>query len=207
MDSSGNYASYSAFRLTAIQNKFVNYGWEGFSFHKIVFNSNENRYISQQSRTIRLPIHITEKLNKIKRVQRELSQKFGRNPTVTEIAEVLGFKPSQIREYLWLARKPISLDVSVGAEQNTQLQDLLKDESSSPFDYFVKESLKQTVQDLLSKLSPQQQEILTLRYGLTGEEELTLKQVSQRTGICQEKVLLLQRQALTFLRRYLTSCT
>ncbi len=163
------------------------------------------RAISQQSRTIRLPIHITEKLNKIKRVQRELSQKLGRNPTVTEIAEVLDFKPSQVREYLRLARKPMSLDVQVGTEQNTQLQDLLASESSSPFDYVVKESFKQTIQDLLSKLSPQQQEILTLRFGLTGEEELTLKQISQRTGICQDRVLLLQRQAFSFLRRYGTS--
>ena len=163
------------------------------------------RAISQQSRTIRLPIHITEKLNKIKRVRRELSQKFGRNPTVNEIAEVLGFKPSQILECLRLADKPISLDVSVGAEQNTQLQDLFASESYSPENFVVRESLKQTVRDLISQLSPQQQQVLTLRYGLTGEEELTLKQVSQRTGICQEKVLLLQRQALTFLRRYGTS--
>lgn len=163
------------------------------------------RAISQQSRTIRLPIHITEKLNKIKRVQRELSQKLSRNPTVTEIAEALGFKPSQIRECLRLARKPMSLDVKVGTEQNTQLQDLLVSESYSPFDYVVKESLKQTVQNLLSKLSPQQQEILTLRFGLTGEEELTLKQISPRTGICQDRVLLLQRQAFSFLRRYGTN--
>ncbi|MBF2014827.1 MAG: RNA polymerase sigma factor, RpoD/SigA family [Rivularia sp. T60_A2020_040] len=163
------------------------------------------RAISQQSRTIRLPIHVTEKLNKIKRVQRELSQKLGRNPTVTEISEILGLKPSQIREYLHLARQPMSLDIRLGAEQNTQLQDLLEDESSSPFDYVVKESLKQTVKDLLSKLPPQQQEILTLRYGLTGGEELTLTQVSQLTGICQERVLLLQRQAFAFLRRYGTN--
>ncbi|MGB3641167.1 MAG: RpoD/SigA family RNA polymerase sigma factor [Rivularia sp. (in: cyanobacteria)] len=163
------------------------------------------RAISQQSRTIRLPIHITEKLNKIKRVQRELSQKLGRNPTVIEIAEALGFKPNQVRECLRLACKPMSLDVKVGTEQNTQLQDLLLSENYSPFDYVVKESLKQTVQNLLSKLSPQQQEILTLRFGLTGEEELTLKQISQRTGICQDRVLLLQRQAFSFLRRYGTS--
>lgn len=124
---------------------------------------------------------------------------------MTEIAEALGFKASQIRECLRLARKPMSLDVKVGTEQNTQLQDLLVSENYSPFDYVVKESLKQTVQNLLSKLSPQQQEILTLRFGLTGEEELTLKQISQRTGICQDRVLLLQRQAFSFLRRYGTN--
>ncbi|MGB7377859.1 MAG: RpoD/SigA family RNA polymerase sigma factor, partial [Rivularia sp. (in: cyanobacteria)] len=157
------------------------------------------RAISQQSRTIRLPIHITEKLNKIKKVQRELSQKFGRNPSVTEIAEVMEVKPSQIRDYLSLARKPMSLDVRVGEEQNTDLQDLLEDNSFSPEDYVLEESLNQTVKDLLSKLSPQQQEILTLRYGLVDGKELTLNQVSQRMGISRQRVLQLQRQALAFL--------
>ncbi|MDY6898650.1 MAG: RpoD/SigA family RNA polymerase sigma factor [Cyanobacteriota bacterium] len=160
------------------------------------------RAISQQSRTIRLPIHITEKLNKIKKVQRELSQKFGRNPSVTEIAEVMEVKPSQIRDYLSLARKPMSLDVRVGEEQNTDLQDLLEDDSFSPEDYVLEESLNQTIKDLLSKLSPQQQEILTLRYGLVDGKELTLNQVSQRMGISRQRVLQLQRQALAFLRRY-----
>ncbi|MBV6623008.1 MAG: RpoD/SigA family RNA polymerase sigma factor [Rivularia sp. (in: Bacteria)] len=160
------------------------------------------RAISQQSRTIRLPIHITEKLNKIKRVQRELSQKFGRNPNFTEIAGVLEVKPSQIRDYLSLARKPMSLDVPVGEEQNTELQDLLEDDSFSPEDFVIQESLKQTIKDLLSKLSPQQQEILTLRFGLEDGQELTLNQVSQRMGISRQRVLQLQRQALAFLRRY-----
>ncbi|MBV6625171.1 MAG: RpoD/SigA family RNA polymerase sigma factor [Rivularia sp. (in: Bacteria)] len=160
------------------------------------------RAISQQSRTIRLPIHITEKLNKIKRVQRELSQKLGHNPTVNEIAEVLEVKPSQIRDYLNLARKPISLDVRVGEKKNAKLQDLLKDDSFSPEDFVMEESLQQTVKDLLSKLSPQQQEILSLRYGLEGGQELTLNQVSQRMGISRQRVIQLQRQALAFLGRY-----
>ena len=160
------------------------------------------RAISQQSRTIRLPIHITEKLNKIKRVQRELSQKLGRNPTVIEIAEVLEVKPNQIRDYLSLARKPMSLDVRVGEEKNTELKDLLEDDSFSPEDFVLEESLNQTIKDLLSKLSPQQQEILTLRFGLEDGQELTLNQVSQRMGISRQRVLQLQRQALSFLRRY-----
>ena len=160
------------------------------------------RAISQQSRTIRLPIHITEKLNKIKRIQRELSQKLGHNPTATEIAEVLEVKPSQIRDYLSLARKPMSLDVRVGEEQNTELKDLLEDNSFSPEDFVMEESLQQTIKDLLSKLSSQQQEILSLRYGLMDGKELTLNQVSQRMGISRQRVLQLQRQALAFLRRY-----
>ena len=83
------------------------------------------RAIAQQARTIRLPIHITEKLNKIKRVQRELSQKLGRSPNATEIGMELELEPRQVREYLSIARQPISLDVRIGDNQDTELQDLL----------------------------------------------------------------------------------
>ena len=90
------------------------------------------RAIAQQSRTIRLPIHITEKLNKIKKTQRELAQKLGRNATPAEIAQILEIEPSQIREYLSMARQPISLDVRVGDNQDTELSELLEDDGISP---------------------------------------------------------------------------
>ena len=96
----------------------------------------------------------------------------------------------------------MSLDVRVGEEKNTELKDLLEDDSFSPEDFVLEESLNQTIKDLLSKLSPQQQEILTLRFGLEDGQELTLNQVSQRMGISRQRVLQLQRQALSFLRRY-----
>src|SRR6476661_3587753 len=86
------------------------------------------RAIAQQARTIRLPIHITEKLNKIKRVQRELSQKLGRSPSAIEIAKELELEPEQIREFLILSRQPVSLDLRVGDNQDTELQDLLEDD-------------------------------------------------------------------------------
>ena len=86
------------------------------------------RAIAQQGRTIRLPIHITEKLNKIKKVQRELAQTLGRSPTPTEIAKELELEPAQIREYLNMARQPVSLDVRVGENQDTELQEMLEDD-------------------------------------------------------------------------------
>ncbi|MEM6592751.1 MAG: sigma-70 family RNA polymerase sigma factor, partial [Cyanobacteria bacterium P01_C01_bin.73] len=103
------------------------------------------RAIAQQARTIRLPIHITEKLNKIKRVQRELSQKLGRSPNPAEIGEALELEPKQIRDYLLMARQPISLDVRIGDNQDTELQDLLEDDGDSPEDFTVQESLKQDI--------------------------------------------------------------
>lgn len=159
------------------------------------------RAIAQQARTIRLPIHITEKLNKIKRVQRELSQKLGRSATVAEIAEALELDVAQVREYLTISRQPISLDVRIGDNQDTELQELLEDEKASPEDYTVRESLKQDIRTLLAELTPQQQEVITLRYGLNDGNELSLAKVGNRLNISRERVRQLEQQALKHLRR------
>ncbi|MBD6615261.1 RpoD/SigA family RNA polymerase sigma factor [Komarekiella sp. 'clone 1'] len=160
------------------------------------------RAIAQQSRTIRLPIHMADKLNKIKCVQRELSQKLGYIAGVNEIAQALNLEPSQIREYLQLVRQPVSLDMRIGFEQDTQLQDLLKDDGMSPERYAERELLYQDIHNLLAKLTPQQKEVLILRFGLAGGCELTLVQISQRMGISRERVRQVEKQALTLLRRY-----
>jgi len=159
------------------------------------------RAIAQQARTIRLPIHITEKLNKIKRVQRELSQTLGRSATVAEIAEALELETAQVREYLTISRQPISLDVRIGDNQDTELQELLEDEKASPEDYTVRESLKQDIRTLLAELTPQQQEVITLRYGLNDGNELSLAKVGNRLNISRERVRQLEQQALKHLRR------
>jgi RNA polymerase nonessential primary-like sigma factor len=159
------------------------------------------RAIAQQARTIRLPIHITEKLNKIKRVQRELSQTLGRSATVAEIAAALELEPAQVREFLTLSRQPISLDVRIGDNQDTELQELLEDDKTSPEDFTVRESLKQDIQTLLAELTPQQQEVITLRYGLNDGHELSLAKVGNRLNISRERVRQLEQQALKHLRR------
>ncbi|MBD2310870.1 RNA polymerase sigma factor, RpoD/SigA family [Desertifilum sp. FACHB-1129] len=163
------------------------------------------RAIAQQGRTIRLPIHITEKLNKIKKVQRELSQKFGRSATPAEIAQALELEPAQIREYLTLARQPVSLDIRVGDNQDTELQELLEDEGISPENYTTQESLRQDLNHLLDDLTPQQREVLSLRFGLQDGHELSLSQVGQRMNLSRERVRQLERQALNYLRRHRSS--
>ena len=159
------------------------------------------RAIAQQARTIRLPIHITEKLNKIKRVQRELSQNLGRSPNAKEIGEALELEPKQVREYLVMARQPISLDVRIGDNQDTELQELLEDDGVSPETFTTQESLKQDIRNLLSELTPQQQEVITLRYGLNDGNELSLAKVGNRMNISRERVRQLEQQALKHLRR------
>jgi RNA polymerase nonessential primary-like sigma factor len=159
------------------------------------------RAIAQQSRTIRLPIHITEKLNKIKKTQRELAQKLGRNATPAEIAQILEIEPAQIREYLSMARQPISLDVRVGDNQDTELSELLEDKGISPDLYITQELMRQDLHSLLSELTPQQQTVLTLRFGLEDGKELSLAKIGQRLNISRERVRQLEHQALAHLRR------
>ena len=159
------------------------------------------RAIAQQARAIRLPIHITEKLNKIKKVQRELSQKLGRNATPAEIAKELELEPAQIREYLSIARQPVSLDVRVGDNQDTELSDLLEDHGPTPVHFTTQEALRQDLDNLLAELSQQQREVLALRFGLEDGNELSLAKVGQRLNLSRERVRQLEHQALAHLRR------
>ena len=159
------------------------------------------RAIAQQARTIRLPIHITEKLNKIKKTQRELAQKLGRSAEISEIARELDLKPEQIREYLSIARQPISLDVRVGDNQDTELSELLEDSGMSPDRYATQQLLRKDLYSLMADLSPQQQEVIALRFGLEDGKELSLAKIGQRMSISRERVRQLEHQALAQLRR------
>ncbi|MGI0479676.1 RNA polymerase sigma factor, RpoD/SigA family [Geminocystis sp. CENA526] len=159
------------------------------------------RAIAQQARTIRLPIHITEKLNKIKKTQRELSQKLGRSPSPSEIAEALELEPSQIREYFSIARQPISLDVKVGDNQDTELSELLEDNGISPDNYITQELMRQDLHKLLGELTPQQQQVVKFRFGLEDGKELSLAKIGQRMNISRERVRQLEQQALAHLRK------
>ncbi len=159
------------------------------------------RAIAQQARTIRLPIHITEKLNKIKRTQRELAQQLGRSATPAEIAAALELETEQIREYLTISRQPISLDVRVGDNQDTELQELLEDEGASPEQYTAQESLRHDLDGLMSELTQQQRDVLNLRFGLEDGHGLSLAKVGERLNLSRERVRQLERQALDHLRR------
>ncbi len=159
------------------------------------------RAIAQQARTIRLPIHITEKLNKIKKTQRELAQQLGRSAEVAEIAQELGLETEQIREYLSIARQPISLDVRVGDNQDTELSELLEDDGLSPDHYATQQLLRNDLYSLMADLSPQQQEVISLRFGLDDGKELSLAKIGQRMSLSRERVRQLEHQALALLRR------
>ncbi|MEL6225072.1 MAG: RNA polymerase sigma factor, RpoD/SigA family [Cyanobacteria bacterium J06627_8] len=159
------------------------------------------RAIAEKGRTIRLPIHITEKLNKIKKVQRQLAQKLGRSATVGEIAEELSLTPKQVREYLERSRIPLSLDLRVGDNQDTELGDLLEDTGPSPEDYAAQSALRTELERVLGDLTPQQQEVLSLRFGLSDGQTMTLAKIGARLNISRERVRQIEREALTKLRK------
>lgn len=159
------------------------------------------RAIAEKGRTIRLPIHITEKLNKIKKAQRQLSQKLGRAPTASELAAELELTPKQVREYLERARLPLSLDLRVGDNQDTELGELLEDTNASPEDFVMQSSMSTDLERLMADLTPQQREVLALRFGLVDGQALTLAKIGDRLNISRERVRQIEREALTKLRK------
>jgi RNA polymerase nonessential primary-like sigma factor len=159
------------------------------------------RAIAEKSRTIRLPIHITEKLNKIKKAQRQLAQEKGRAATVIELAQELEITPKQVREYLERARQPLSLDLKVGDNQDTELGELLEDTGPQPEDFATHASLQLDLENLMADLTPQQREVLALRFGLTDGQPLTLAKIGRLLNISRERVRQIEREALSKLRK------
>jgi RNA polymerase nonessential primary-like sigma factor len=159
------------------------------------------RAIAEKSRSIRLPIHITEKLNKIKKVQRYLSQSLGRAATINELGAELELTPSDIRQYLTWARHPLSLDTRLGDNQDTELGELLEDPGLTPENYVSNSSLQVDLARLMSSLTYQQQQILTLRFGLKDTPPHTLAQIGTLLNMSRERIRQIERDAIAKLRK------
>ena len=148
-----------------------------------------------------MPIHITEKLNKLKKAQRTLSQHHGRAATVAELAIECDLTPKQVRDYLEKSRQPLSLDLKVGDNQDTELGELLEDNGPSPEDFATQVSLRQDLERLMGDLTPQQREVLSLRFGLSDGKTMTLAKIGDLLAISRERVRQIEREALTKLRK------
>ena len=160
------------------------------------------RAISQTSRTIRLPVHIGEKLNKLKSAQRKLAQKLGRAATIPELAAETELTVDRVRAYLRYARLPLSLDVRVGDNADTELGELLEDPTASAEDYVVRACLKTDVKHLMAELSDKEQRVLSLRFGFDGAQSLTLRKIGSLLNLSPERVRQIEREALGKLRRH-----
>jgi RNA polymerase nonessential primary-like sigma factor len=159
------------------------------------------RAIAEKGRTIRLPIHITEKLNKIKKAQRQLSQRLGRAASASELAAELQLTTQQVRDYLEQARIPLSLDLRVGDNQDTELGELLEDTGASPEEFTLQSSLRNDLERLMSDLTPQQRQVLSLRFGLEDGQSMTLAKIGDQLNISRERVRQIEREALSKLRK------
>ena len=159
------------------------------------------RSISNNSRVIRLPIHIGDKLRKMRKTQRKLSQTLGRPPKVSEVASEMSLSVEKLRELQEQGRRPLSLDMKIGSEQNTDLGALLEDEGILPEEYATRNLLKSDLQKLLLTLSEQQQEVIKLRFGLDTGSKMTLNEVGERMGVSRERIRQVERAALRKLRQ------
>jgi RNA polymerase sigma factor (RpoD-like family) len=161
------------------------------------------RAIANDARTIRLPIHIVEKLNKLKKAQRELKQKLCRNPTEGEMAESLEITVQQLRQLQQLRRQALSLNHRVGKEEDTELMDLLEDEDNlSPEAKMNENMMRQEIWEVLGDvLTPREKDVISLRYGLTTSEPCTLEEVGNMFNLSRERVRQIQSKAMRKLRR------
>ena len=159
------------------------------------------RAIAEKSRTIRLPIHITETLNKLKKAQRELSQELGRTPTVGELAVAAELPEEEVKDLLCRARQPVSLETKVGDGEDTELLDLLAGEGAGPEEMVTGECLKGDLRALLEQLPELQARVLRLRYGMEGDEPMSLTGIGRILGISRDRVRNLERDGLAGLRR------
>jgi RNA polymerase nonessential primary-like sigma factor len=159
------------------------------------------RAIAEQSRTIRLPVHLTEILNKIKKVQRESFLKLGRHATAEEIAASLNISPDKLREYLSASRTAISLNKKVGDEQETELGEILTDVGVLPEKLLTQELLSQDVAKLLEPLTPIQRQVLTLSFGLENDQHFNLAQIGKELNLSRERIRQIQVKAIGILRR------
>ena len=159
------------------------------------------RAIADQGRTIRVPVHMTERINKVMRAQRKLVQELGREPTSEELAAELGTTPDQVERILKISERPLSLEMPVGEEQDSALGDFIEDELSlMPNEVASSELLRRQVEEVLATLSAREARVLQMRFGLKDGRTHTLEEVGRRFGVTRERVRQIEAKALRKLR-------
>ena len=160
-----------------------------------------SRALADQSRTIRVPVHMGEVINKLVRVSRRLFQELGREPDDEEIAEEMGLTPEKVREALRISREPVSLSSPIGEEGNAELGDFVEDtQAIAPSEAASQTMLHIEVENILDTLTPRERRVLQLRFGLVDARQLTLEEVGKRFGVTRERIRQIEAKALRKLR-------
>ena len=160
------------------------------------------RSIADQARTIRIPVHMVETINRIVRVNRQLQQKLGREPRPEEIAKELGISVSKVQEIIKIAQEPVSLESPIGEEEDSHLGDFLEDDKTPPPSQIVAESMmKQTLSDVLHMLTPREEQVIRMRYGLDDGQQRTLEEVGKAFNVTRERIRQIEVKALRKIKR------
>jgi RNA polymerase primary sigma factor len=164
------------------------------------------RSIADQARTIRIPVHMVESMNRVLRTQRQMHQELQRDPTLDELAERCAMSVEKVREILRISLDPLSLDSPVGEEDDSNLGDFIKDDSAdAPVDTAIREMLLAAVDEALDELSEREQEIVRKRFGLDGGQARTLEDVGREMGVTRERIRQIEAKTLAKLRHPLRS--
>ncbi|MGB7377631.1 MAG: RNA polymerase sigma factor SigC [Rivularia sp. (in: cyanobacteria)] len=159
------------------------------------------RAIATSSRTIRLPVHITEKLNKIKKAQRKIAQEKGRTPTLEDLAVELEMTPAQVREVLLRVPRSVSLETKVGKDKDTELGELLETDGVTPEEMLMRESLQRDLQNLLADLTTRERDVILMRFGLADGHPYSLAEIGRALDLSRERVRQIESKALQKLRQ------
>ena len=159
------------------------------------------RALADQARTIRVPVHMVETINKMSRIQRQLTLDLNREPTEEELAKHMGITPEKVREVFKISQDPVSLETPIGEEDDSHLGDFVKDTRSlSPEEYATNEILKEEIKEVLKTLQKREQEVLELRFGLIDGTSYTLEEVGKRFNVTRERIRQIEAKALRKLR-------
>lgn len=159
------------------------------------------RAIADQGRTIRVPVHMYEQINRLTRTSRQLVQELGRDPTTDEIAEELGVTPRKVEHIMRVSQRPLSLEMPVGEEEDSYLGDFIEDEDAdSPQESAGQQLLREVIDEIFSSLTPREVRILQLRFGLVDGYCYTLEEVGKKFGVTRERIRQIEAQALSRLR-------
>ena len=159
------------------------------------------RAIADQSRTIRIPVHMVEVMSRVRREQRRLTQEYGREPSLEELAKVCDLEPNRVEELLKIAQDPLSLDTPIGAEDDSSLADFVEDSQAvRPADAATRKMMGVEVIEVLDQLSPREQEVVRLRFGLDDGRPRTLEEVGRTFGVTRERIRQIESKTLAKLR-------
>jgi RNA polymerase primary sigma factor len=160
-----------------------------------------SRSLSDQSRTIRVPVHMIETINKIARTRRQLLSETGREPTPEEIAKKLGMALEKVRKTLKIAKEPLSLETPIGEEGDSHLGDLIEDPNAIlPIDAAIQSNLRETTTRILASLTPREERVLRMRFGLGTNSDHTLEEVGLQFSVTRERIRQIEAKALRKLR-------